>query len=57
MNYVRPTNQSFSTSKSIKRTTKMTETMRNQWAFANTHKVSIQVNPQTGEVRAQVKKR
>lgn len=57
MNYVRPTNQSFSTSKSIKCTTKMTETMRNQWAFANTHKVSIQVNPQTGEVRAQVKKR
>ena len=57
MDYVRPTTRSFTTSKPIKRTTKMTTTMHNQRAFANTHKVSIRVNPQTGKVIAQVKER
>lgn len=57
MNYVCPAKQTFRTSKPIKRTTKMTASMRNQRTFAKTHKVSIQVDPKTGEVRAQVKQR
>ena len=53
MNYVCPAKQTFQTSKPIRRTTKMTASMRNQRTFAKTHKISIQVDPQTGEVTAQ----
>jgi hypothetical protein len=54
MNYAYPSNHPFSTSKPIQRKTKMTDTMRNQREFAKTHKVSIQVDPKTGAVQAQV---
>ena len=54
VNYAYPFKQTFSTSKPVKRATKLTPSMKNQRAFAKAHKVSIQVNSKTGEVSAKV---
>lgn len=54
MNYACPSNRTFSTSAPVQRKTKLTKEMQSRRDFAKNHKVSIQVNPETGKVSAKV---